>query len=168
MNLSSSSMVPRTAFPAINGMRGTAALAVAVFHAYPLFGMQVAPSGYLAVDLFFVLSGCVIACAYDAKLGAGMRPLDFMKIRLIRFMPFYLVGLTFGLILELALIVTGSPYAIKPPNLVLAVIFALFFLPLPASIARRDIFPLNVPAWSLFYELVVNTLFAVFFRWLMC
>lgn len=152
----------------MNGMRGAAALAVAAFHAHPLFGMQVVPGGYLAVDLFFVLSGCVIAHAYDAKLGAGMRTTDFMKIRLVRFMPFYLVGLAFGLVLALALIVTGSPYAIDPLNLALAVFFALFFMPLPSGIAGGggDMFPLNVPAWSLFYEFVVNALFAIFFCWL--
>jgi len=42
MNLSPSLAASRTAFPAMNGMRGAAALAVAVFHAHPLFGMQVA------------------------------------------------------------------------------------------------------------------------------
>lgn len=128
------------------------ALAVAVFHAHPLFGMQVAPSGYLAVDLFFVQSGCVIAHAYGAKLSAGMRTTDFMKVCLIRFMPLYLVGLAFGLVLALALTVTGSPYAIKLPNLALAVIFALFLLPLPSGIAGDNMFPFNVPAWSLLSE----------------
>ena len=153
----------RSAFPALNGMRGLAAIAVAIFHAYPLFGAQIVPGGYLAVDLFFVLSGVVISHAYGARLSAGLRVADFLKIRIIRFMPFYLVGLAFGLVLAVALLLAGSPDALPPDRLAIALLFALFFMPVPFG---GDIFPLNGPAWSLFYELVVNALYALFFRWL--
>jgi peptidoglycan/LPS O-acetylase OafA/YrhL len=153
----------RTVFSALNGMRGLAAIAVAIFHAHSLLGLQIAPSGYLAVDLFFVLSGVVIAHAYGTRLESGLQVVDFIKIRLIRFMPFYIIGLAFGFILAFALLTTGSPYALPVDRLALAVFFGLFFLPFPFG---GYIFPLNIPAWSLLYELVVNALYALLLRWL--
>ena len=133
-------------FPALNAMRGLAAIAVVIFHAHPLFGAQIAPSGYLAVDLFFVLSGVVIAHAYAARLNAGMRVAAFMKIRVVRFMPFYLLGLAFGLVLATALLFAGSSDALSTDKLAIALLLALLFPPVPFG---GDIFPLNVPAWSL-------------------
>lgn len=165
---STSHSPPTIAFPALNGMRGLAAVAVAVFHAVPLLGHQLAPGGYLAVDLFFVLSGCVIAHAYSAKLDSGMSVFAFMKVRLVRVAPFYMLGLFFGLALALTLLAVDAPSAMTKPYLALAVICGLLFLPLPITPngVGVDIFPLNAPSWSLFYELVVNALFALCFRWL--
>lgn len=50
-------------FLGLDGARGIAAIAVAVYHAHPLFDSQLFPGGYLAVDLFFVMSGAVIVHA---------------------------------------------------------------------------------------------------------
>ncbi len=53
-----------TRFEALDGLRGLAAVAVTVFH-YSLYaGLNWVDGGPLAVDLFFVLSGLVIAHAY--------------------------------------------------------------------------------------------------------
>lgn len=144
-------------------MRGLAAIAVVIFHAYPLFGTQVAPSGYLAVDFFFVLSGVVISHAYAERLNAGMRVSVFLTIRTVRFMPFYLLGLACGLLLAGSLHFVGSADALPPERLAIAFLLALLFIPVPFG---GDIFPLNVPAWSLFYELLVNAFYAYFKRWL--
>jgi len=48
-------------YEALNAMRGVAAIVVVLFHADLLAGAPLAAGGYLAVDLFFVLSGFVIA-----------------------------------------------------------------------------------------------------------
>ena len=153
----------RSTFNALNGVRGVAALSVALFHAHPLFGDQFVPSGYLAVDLFFVMSGCVIAHAYEHKLAHGLSFRGFMVRRLVRFMPFYLAGLGIGAALAVILIVIGSPSALTGSELGLLILFGLFFIPAHLT-ASGNIFPLNVPAWSLFYELVVNALYAATVR----
>ena len=155
----------RSTFNALNGVRGVAALSVALFHAHPLFGGQIVPSGYLAVDLFFVMSGCVIAHAYEHKLSHGLSFRGFMIRRVVRFMPFYMAGLAIGAMLAFIVIVTGSPSAMTGPELGLLMLFGLFFIPAPLT-ASGTIFPLNVPAWSLFYELVVNALYAATIRFL--
>jgi len=60
-----------------------------------------APGGFiahawLAVDFFFLLSGFVIAAAYERRLTDGMSLPAFARIRLIRLYPLILLGLLLG------------------------------------------------------------------------
>jgi peptidoglycan/LPS O-acetylase OafA/YrhL len=144
-------------YTALDGMRGLAALLVVIFHADPFFG-QLVPGGYLAVDMFFVLSGFVIEHAYGQKLRSRLGLWMFTKLRLIRFYPLYLVGLAAGIALELAQIQLGAKNAISYEMLVAQVALALIFVP---AFFEIDAFPLNVPAWSLFIELLVNIAYGV-------
>lgn len=154
----------RKTFETLNAMRGVAAIGVVFYHGDNLLGVQFAPRGYLAVDLFFVLSGFVIAHAYDAKLAGSLDPLGFMKMRLLRFYPLYMAGIAAGVLFDLALLLTGNSYALGAGTLMAATLAASFYIPFP--VRGDQMFPLNVPAWSLFFELVVNLLYALFFRWL--
>lgn len=148
----------RTIYHTLNGMRGVAAIAVVVFHASTLTGAQVVPGGYLAVDLFFVLSGLVIAHAYERRLLQNLAPLAFMRHRLIRFYPLYLLGLVLGAGLMTLEILVSPPAMLTPGQVTIAAVTGLAFLPAPFG---TELYPLNGPAWSLFYELVVNALYAV-------
>ena len=57
----------------LDGLRGIAAVVVVIFH-FSQDGniRQLFPSAPIAVDLFFCLSGFVIAWAYYQKLSTGM------------------------------------------------------------------------------------------------
>ena len=81
-------------FITLDGLRGVAALAVATRHA-PFLWQAGHPTGflyesYLSVDFFFVLSGFVLAYAYDERFRTGMSARQFMSARLIRLYPLYL------------------------------------------------------------------------------
>jgi peptidoglycan/LPS O-acetylase OafA/YrhL len=145
-------------YATLDGMRGLAALAVALYH-WGLVVRQVAPAGYLAVDFFFGLSGFVIALTYSGRLAATLSAREFMILRLIRFYPIYLVGHVLGFLRSLALLVVGNSSARGGSELMLAAVFGTFMLPVP--IEARNLFPLNVPAWTLFLELIVNVAFAL-------
>jgi peptidoglycan/LPS O-acetylase OafA/YrhL len=96
----------RQPFRTLDGIRGIAATIVMTRHLPEMFGRLTFPRCYLAVDLFFVLSGFVIANAYGARLASGMGLAEFMRIRFIRFFPFYILAFAFGiaaLALELSL-----------------------------------------------------------------
>ena len=138
-------------------MRGLAALAVVLFHAHEILGWQPAPGGYLAVDLFFVLSGAVIANAYAPRLAGGMSMRGFLGRRLLRFLPLHALGLAAGVAFAAALLFAGSPDAMSPENIATATALGLCFVP---NLLTHAMFPLNVPAWSLLYELVANVGFA--------
>lgn len=135
-------------------MRGIAAIVVMLFHGSAEW-RRLFPDGYLAVDLFFGLSGVVIAQSYADRLINGLSFARFVAIRLLRLYPLYLVGLAIGFSYYIAradqIAVTG------------ALLAGLFFLPIPVDIGSRSfVLPLNGPAWSLFFELAVNFCFALF------
>ncbi|MGC9270578.1 acyltransferase family protein [Acidiphilium sp.] len=145
-------------YTTLDGMRGIAAIAVVMFHAKAYFGGFYPRSAYLAVDLFFCLSGFVIAHAYDARLANGLRPLAFMRIRLLRLYPLYLAGTSLAILaIAAALFIKHDAAQWTVQDFAIAVPAALFMIPAPLF---QNIFALNVPAWSLFYELVANIIYA--------
>lgn len=140
----------------LDGLRGVAALMILGFHVGAFTGSQYVEHGYLAVDLFFVLSGAVIARAYDERLRAGMSAGRFLAIRLARLYPMYAVGAALGIARIVALMHdVGEPMTMR-----VAAAAALNAVMLPAPLGNPALYPFNIPAWSLFFELVANLLYA--------
>ena len=164
---------PPQRFHTLDMMRGVAALAVFILHAHPLFPFGTLPGGYLAVDLFFALSGFVLAHAYEAKFAAGMPPRRFLLQRLIRLYPLHLAGAALGII-QLGLAVgtgTSAASALGWSGWAIASLSILLMLPSPTWDATKSIAPVNGVAWSLMVELAVNILYALLLyrlptRWL--
>ncbi|ESY49832.1 MULTISPECIES: acyltransferase [unclassified Mesorhizobium] len=155
---------PRHVYLNLDAIRGVAAISVMLYHFSPFLAAgKVLPSSYLAVDLFFLLSGFVIAHAYDRKIENGMGFGTFLAIRLIRLYPLYLAGTLLGffyLVVKNRLI----PAEYMPISEIGTMLTTgMFFIPL-VSDAYHTIFPLNPASWSLFFELIVNIAYvAVFF-----
>ena len=96
---------PATRIHALDGLRGLLALYVAVYHlAAPLThaGMALAPirillePAWFAVDMFFVMSGFVMAHVYAASFGPGADPeatWRFFVARIARLYPVHLFAL---------------------------------------------------------------------------
>lgn len=146
-------------FSTLNGMRGIAAGLIVVRHATLQFPGWNFPSSYLAVDLFFVMSGFVMASAYGARLNDGLTPYQFMMTRLVRLYPLYLLGLALGVgavLIQWSLNATSGP---RVPALLASVVFGILILPNPLR-WNDHIFPLNSPSWSLFFELAANVAYA--------
>ncbi|MBB3223214.1 acyltransferase family protein [Pseudoduganella umbonata] len=149
-----------TRYAYLDGLRGLAAILVMLRHSESLLGMATYRS-YLAVDLFFLLSGFVIAHAYDERLRNGTLGFaEFARIRLIRLYPIYLLSA----VLALGVVIIGQVGGGKlngdtAIQLSMAAAATAFFLPFPVSWTSY-LFPLNSVYWSLFFELVVNFLYA--------
>lgn len=78
-------------FIILDALRGIAALVVVCFHVLEVYSggdhiKQLINHGYLAVDFFFMLSGFVMAHAYDDRWDR-MTLKDFFKRRIIRLHP---------------------------------------------------------------------------------
>lgn len=161
----------------LDGLRGVAALLVVLFHVFECFDWSPAPHGYLAVDFFFVLSGFVIGYAYDdrwkpagetkrARLTMG----GFFLRRLIRLHPMVVAGAVLGAVcflLQGSVRWDGTPVGIG--WVMLAMLLGMFMLPLyPGAHAdvrgNGELFPLNGPNWSLFFEYIGNVLYALLLR----
>lgn len=141
----------------LDALRGYAAIGVLLFHARDLLQTPwLMPSGYLAVDIFFVMSGFVIANAYEAKLPT-MGLVGFLKLRAIRLYPLFLLGIAVGLLRAVILIHRG----LEPSGVVGALAANLLYLPAPPStFSDGSISPLDGPGWSLIFEVWVNVLYA--------
>lgn len=139
-------------------LRGLAAIAVVALHIGDMVSVRLVPGGYLAVDFFFVLSGYVIARAYDGRLAGTMTSGRFIGMRLVRLYPLFFAGALLGLFKTLAQTYLHARFSLEGGHLALAAISN--FLMLPYLLPYPSIFPLNAPAWSLSLELLVNVLYA--------
>lgn len=139
----------------LDALRGIASLVVAFHHLAIIAGRPGIPLlPFFAVDLFFVLSGFVMARTYEARLGNGLSVTGFVGLRYRRLFLPVAIGTTLGLGWRLA---TGTP-----PTADLAAAFALALAFLPAFwLANAFLF--NVPAWSLFLEVAANGLHGLIF-----
>ena len=144
-------------FHTLDGMRGVAALLVVLRHTTHYFGDFGFQESYLAVDIFFAMSGIVLANAYEQRLQAGGFARTFAWIRLVRLYPLYALGLALA-VLGLALGADPEKARWLPWSLPLA----LFLLPNLLSFTGTSTFPLNGPSWSLFMELWVNIFYGRF------
>lgn len=140
-------------FPVLDGLRGVAALAVLLLHLPPLAGLV--SHGYLAVDLFFMMSGFVVAHAYEDRLLRGWSLGGFIRTRVIRLWPLYLLGTAIGAVVFASVAGDAGGFA----ALGVLVAAAVFLIPLPLS-PKVQVFDLNRPAWSLFFEMVANIAYA--------
>lgn len=151
-------------FQILDGMRGIAALAVVIFHfmemAYSDYSKNFIGHGFLAVDFFFCLSGFVIAYAYDDRIEK-MGAMEFFKSRLIRLHPLVISGSVLGLLGFMFDPFGGHPELYSTGKIILIFLCSIFLIPFPVITERAfNLFGLNAPAWSLFWEYVANILYA--------
>ncbi|HEY8402675.1 MAG TPA: acyltransferase [Cytophagaceae bacterium] len=170
MNHSDGLLAPKAHYPILDGLRGVAALTVVAFHIFEAYSTShldiIINHGYLAVDFFFLLSGFVIAYAYDdrwTKMSFG----NFFRRRLERLQPMVIMGMAIGALgfyfqaSALFPAISSTPVWL----VIVTMICGFFMIPLPPSMDRRgwnEMYPLNGPGWSLFFEYFVNILYGLF------
>ena len=125
-------------FATLDAMRGIAAIAVMMWHSttqpVPV------PGGYLAVDLFFAISGFVMALTYEERLRQGMTARHFLTLRAARLWPMLALGSLLSIVLMNGWI--GMAFLI------------------PDFRGPTALFPSNPPYWSLLMEVAAYTAFA--------
>lgn len=165
----------------LDGLRGVAAILVVFYHIFEGLAFAEATNGagsglittlnhgHMAVDFFFILSGFVISYAYDdrwSKMSTG----QFFKRRLVRLHPMLLMGVVIGL-LAFAFVgfekwdgtVSSVGWTVVAMLLMMLMIPALPGVPYEVR-GNGEMFPLNGPAWSLFFEYIGNILYALVIR----
>lgn len=154
-------------YPILDGLRGTAAILVFMFHlleaVFPKMVDHPMHHGYLAVDFFFLLSGFVVGYAYDDRWGK-MTIVEFFKIRLIRLHPLVVVSILLG-----GVMFWFDPYAnaegkVSLTKLMGTMLIGLTLLPMPDIRGWDETHSLNGPGWSLLQEYIANVIYAIFGR----
>ena len=151
-------------YECLNGLRGVAALLIAAMHVAEYFQVPWAPAhAYLAVDFFFMLSGFVIAHAYDQRLRTGLTLFDFCKIRIARLYPLIILGVALGGLAWFARHVLLNDVGIS--HILAAMAMNSVLLPTSALLGATPwAFPINSPLWSLSAEMLINFIYALAFR----
>ena len=165
----------------LDGLRGVAAILVLFYHVFEGLAFAEATNGagsglittlnhgHIAVDFFFILSGFVISYAYDDRWGK-MSTWQFFKRRLIRLHPMLVMGALIGVI---AFAIVGfekwDGTVASTGWVMVAMLFTMFMIPavpgVPYEIrGNGEMFPLNGPGWSLFFEYIGNILYALVIR----
>ena len=168
-------------FKILDGLRGAAALMVVWYHVFEGFAFAQTTDGvgdglittlnhgHIAVDFFFILSGFVISYAYDDRWGK-MSLGGFFKRRLIRLHPMLIMGAVIGAIAFFAVGCERWDGSIAPTSWVMvALMLTMCMIPavpgMPYEVrGNGEMFPLNGPAWSLFFEYIGNICYALFIR----
>jgi peptidoglycan/LPS O-acetylase OafA/YrhL len=153
---------PRRAYQTLDGLRGVGAFLVVMRHVPDFFGPVRVPESFLAVDLFYLVSGFVVAHAYGARLRGGGFVWTFVKTRIIRLYPLYLFGLMLGLlaaVLSLFGHSAGGWTSWTWPRLAEAMIAGLFMIPQVPGLAANGS-TLDGPTWTLLPELIANFVYA--------
>lgn len=166
-------IAPKLHYEILDGLRGVAAVMVVIFHTFEAWNggsrfRQIINHGYMAVDFFFLLSGFVVAYAYDDRWGR-MTQWGFYKRRLIRLQPMVIMGSLIGA--ALFYLQKGSifPLIATTPvwKMLLVMLLGCTLLPLPYQLDIRgwyEMHPLDGPAWSLWFEYIANVLYATVLR----
>src|SRR4051812_18269651 len=145
-------------FATLTGLRGIAAVWIVTFHAYPfvssLFswperaGVPVIREGFLAVDLFFILSGFVLSHRYADGFRTSLRNncAAFIVARVRRIFPLHWVCL--GIVVLLVASFPDhwwGPGPFTPHSLISSILLIQTWIPSTAQ-------AWNHPAWSLSAE----------------
>jgi peptidoglycan/LPS O-acetylase OafA/YrhL len=149
--------------PALDGLRGIAALSVMAFHFNIFFLPQAGLSkfvpflnrAYLAVDLFFLLSGFVMAHVYGHQLAGDWRAhwRGFALARFVRLYPLFAIT-------TLAMVVLVALYH-TPAEGVSFSYGSLALQPLMLQQWSSDL-SWNYPSWSISTEAEAYTFFVFF------
>ncbi len=161
-----STALPQDNFVLLDGLRGLGAVIVLIGHTIQYWGGYWAPSGAVIVDLFFLLSGFVIAYAYEPRFAAGMRAAEFMTHRVVRLYPLYLLGTMLGFVGLCAMTIGDIDGSERAMSYTAQLVPQLFMMPAPEFLGDHQMYSMNVPAWTLFFELFVNLVYILAFRWL--
>jgi len=149
--MSATSNPPKSAasrLPGLELLRFVAALCVLLLHVRAVFGgQQVFGRGYLGVDFFLMLSGFLMARVQEPRLAAGMAVGGFLRARLWRLWPMMTAAWAIGLPMQWLRARDAWDFAwVSAANLALVPVLGHSFL-----------FPVNIPAWTILYELLCNT-----------
>ena len=142
----------------IQYLRGIAALMVVWHHSSSqipaLNRFFPGSSGAHGVDLFFVISGFIMAVT---TTGAGLTPLQFLRRRVVRVVPLYWI-LTLAMV-GLALVAPSLFRTLKVTADTL--VQSLLFIPHFSTSFTDKAWPLLVPGWTLNYEMYFYVILAV-------
>jgi peptidoglycan/LPS O-acetylase OafA/YrhL len=169
-------------YRSLDSLRGVAATLVILFHVNwnnHLTGIHFFRHAFLFVDLFFILSGFIIATIYRDRISDWRDAGRFMILRIFRLYPLHVTTLLFLVVLEISKYwathygVSTSSELFAFQRTIPAIFVNLAFL---QGVGFLDTLSWNTPSWSISCEMIAYAAFALLavagivrsrFHWLM-
>lgn len=144
----------------LDGLRGVAAIMVLLLHWFEGNGKALFGAGLLAVDFFFILSGFVVALAYEKRLIADSKSAQFIRQRFIRLYPMIVAGVLLGFMrfAMLSYQESGTPV---DATLGAQLVGGLSMIPFDLHGGVSTFFPVNNALWSLHFEFLAYFAFSL-------
>jgi peptidoglycan/LPS O-acetylase OafA/YrhL len=153
---------------ALDGLRGLAALCVVFYHVrwtnHVTFG-EFFKHGYLAVDLFFILSGFIIYAGYSKQLSNRTQLQRFICLRFFRVYPLHIAVLCAFVAVEFAKLWGQQSGVMVPEHMpftdatsIRALVANVFLV---HSLDILDGLTWNTPSWSISCEFAAYILFSI-------
>lgn len=156
-------MPAKPTYRGVQALRGLAACMVVLFHASENWSVTAYGAdthawwnGAAGVDIFFVVSGFVMAVSSLDKGEGPLAARRFLERRIVRIYPLYWIVTTL-LVLKISLGLVRAANGLHriPP------LFALCsYLLIPAHSPAGDLYPILAPGWTLSYEMLFYLCFA--------
>ena len=161
--MSDSYLASKPRYEILDGLRGVAAIMVLIYHICETHWGQTSQPvahGYLAVDLFFLLSGFVIGYAYDDRWRKGLTLGEFLKRRITRLHPMVVLSAMVNLVC-MCFLAGGLIFPdVSMGQVSLAWLLSILMIPGLGG----QMFLISGTQWTLFYEYLANVLYATVFR----
>jgi peptidoglycan/LPS O-acetylase OafA/YrhL len=153
--------------PEINGLRAIAIISVIIYHLEVSYNNSVIlPKGFLGVDIFFVISGYLIAQLIykEIKLSKKFNYIEFIKNRAKRILPAFILVLIFTSIFAFIYLLPES--LLNFSNSLISSVFFLsnFFFHFAGQNYHNEggLFKPLLHTWSLSVEVQLYLLFCIF------
>jgi peptidoglycan/LPS O-acetylase OafA/YrhL len=151
-------------FHGVQAVRGLAASMVVLYHASQFWSKGVSPvdgalvwmNGWAGVDIFFIISGFVMAVSALGKATGPEAAGKFLERRVVRVMPLYWLVTTVLLLRELF----GPAATFGPAARPSAAYVVCSYLLVPVRNSFGSIAPLLAPGWTLSFEMFFYLCFA--------
>ena len=159
--METSNITPK--YMTLESLRGIAALFVTLFHFNFVAGdskLPIIAEGDIFVDFFFVLSGFVIAHAYQNKIQNKLSFHDFFILRVARIYPLHIFMLFVWLLYILAKYFVHTMYGLGSDPTEHSNLYSFILnVVLLHSIGLLDSLSWNAPSWSISVELFAYLIF---------
>ena len=151
-------------------LRTIAAIMVVAYHASGVFALDkyfnddflynILSFGDAGVEIFFVLSGFVIAYAHSKDIGKPANVRAYILKRVIRIYPVY-----WFVFLSVFFVGSSLGFSDKLPNDWIVLIKSLLLFPMDKEVVGGTGAPVIVVAWSLQYEMMFYFIFSIAIAW---
>lgn len=153
----------RNHYEVLDALRFIAATGVLLFHlAHWLNIPWLLPNAGIAVDFFFCLSGFVMVVAYQHKISSPSDVLPFLRVRVLRLWPMIMLAtfVSAGYLVAKGFLSSDAPTISMVLEAASLSLISVPYMNAPTSLGGPQVFPLNGPQFSLFFEMFVNIVWA--------